>query len=153
MHPYKTGAEIRDRRECQIKLTQIHNSLSQQSQAFAGLQWNFSGLGTLELLPPWLPSGNALLSAWEMELFETDPGFQPPGPRAPSAKHQERGGCWKHICQPALMVSGTSPSLSETLHPTLEEAAPTRVNSSWPPTGGDPGAPLEVVAPEDSPLL
>lgn len=66
---------------------------------------------TLEPLVLWLPSGNALLSAWEMELFETGPGFPLPGPRAPSAKHQERGRCWKHICQPALMLSGTSPSL------------------------------------------
>ena len=66
---------------------------------------------TLEPLVLWLPSGNALLSAWEMELFEPGPGFPLPGPRAPSAKHQERGRCWKHICQPALMLSGTSPSL------------------------------------------
>ena len=73
---------------------------------------------TLRPLAPWLPSGNALLSAWERELFETDPGFQLPGPRAPSAKHQERGRCWKHICQPALMVSGTSPSLLELLFST-----------------------------------
>ena len=68
---------------------------------------------TLRPLTPWLPSGNALLSAWERELFETDPGFQLPGPRAPSAKHQERCRCWKHICQPALTVSGTSSSLLE----------------------------------------
>lgn len=89
-----------------------------------------------------------LLSAWEMELFETDPGFQLPGPHAPSAMHQERGRCWKHICQHALMVSGTSLSLSEPLPPTLEETALSRFNSSWPPTGGCPGGPLEGAAPE-----
>lgn len=89
--------------------------------------------GTLELPALWLPSGNALLSAWEMKLFETDPDFQLPGPHAPSAKHQERGRCWKHICQPALMVSGTSPSLSEPLSPTVEDTALSGLNSLWPP--------------------
>ena len=87
-----------------------------------------STLGALVWL---LSSGNALLSAWEMELFETDAGFRLPGPRTPSAKHKERGRCWKHICQPALMVSGTSPSLLELLSPTLEEAALSGFNSSW----------------------
>lgn len=153
MQTYKAGAEMRDFRECQIMLTQTHDSLSQQNQAFAGLQGNFSGWGTLGLLPLWLPSGDAPLSAWEMELFETDPGFQLPGPRAPSAKHQERGRFWKHICQPALMVSGTSPSLAETRPPTLEEATLTGLNSSWLPTGGYPGTPLEVAAPKGSPPL
>lgn len=68
-----------------------HNSLSQQNQALCMVpgEHTLSG-GTLGLLaPPWLPSGNALLSAWEMELFETDPSFQLPGPHTPSAKHQE----------------------------------------------------------------
>lgn len=135
-------------------LIQTHDSLSQQNQAFAGLQWNLSGWGPLELLPLWLPSGNALLSAWEMELFETDPGFQLPGPRVPSAKHQERGRCWKHICQPALMVSGTSPSLAETLPSTLEKKHTHRVEEFLAPHWrGHPGGPREVAAPEGSPPL
>lgn len=36
-----------------------------------------------------------------------NPDFQMPGLRTPSAEHQERGRCWKHICQPAPMLSGT----------------------------------------------
>lgn len=72
-----------------------------------GSSGTFSVWGPPEHLAPWLLSGNALLSAWEMELFETDPGFQLLGPGTPSAKHQEQGRCCKHICQPALMVSGT----------------------------------------------
>ena len=101
---------------------------------------------TLRPLAPWLPSGNALLSAWERELFETDPGFQLPGPRAPSAKHQERGRCWKHICQPALMVSGTSPSLLELLfstpptpHQPWKQPHPQILTVPGTPTGGCPG--------------
>ena len=114
-------SEAKDKSKCRTRsfksrrtFTRNHNSLYPQNHASCKLAVGLSLAGsTLRPLTPWLPSGNALLSAWERELFETDPGFQLPGPRAPSAKHQERCRCWKHICQPALMVSGTSSSLLE----------------------------------------
>lgn len=153
MQTCKGGAEIREFRECQITLSQTHDSLSQQNQASAGLPWDLLAGGTLELLRKC--SRNAPLSAWETGLFETHPGFQLPGPCAPSAKHQERGRCWKHICQPALIVSGTSLSPSEMLSPILKGATLTGFNNSCPSpaTGGHPGAPLEAAAPEPGPPL
>lgn len=82
-----------------------------------------------------------MLRAWKTKQFEMNPDFQMPGPRTPSAKHQERGRCWKHICQPASWHSPHGASARPPGRRLYSLGLQFLV-----PTGGHPGASLEVAA-------
>lgn len=86
-----------------------------------------------------------MLRAWKTEQFEMNPDFEMPDPRTPSAKHQERGRCWEHICQPVPILSGTPP---RSLCPPPGRRLYSLGLQFLVPTGGQPGASLEVAAAE-----